>query len=99
MYVKSMVSLSKVAEAKHVAVMREAADSLTTDKKSVQAFVSPEDDHAVMAEFVIEKARQMDVVDKIMHKFAENMHDYETQDVWFPKKPKKENKAKAPSHR
>jgi hypothetical protein len=40
----------------------------------------------MLAEFTMPKARQMDVVDKIMHEFALFMEDYSTQSVWFPEK-------------
>ena len=85
MNVKSRVTLSKPAQKSHVDVMRSAANTLTNDRASVRAFVSPENDCAVVAEFTMDKARQGDVVDKISHEFAMYMQDYSTQDIWFPK--------------
>ena len=89
--VRSRVTLTKPAEERHVDVMRAAANTLTNDCASVRAFVSPENNCAVVAEFTMNKARQVDVVDRIMREFAMYMHDYSTQDVWFPK-----TKASAP---
>lgn len=90
MNVTSMVSLSTTAQERHLKVMRSAADSLTDDRESVRAYVCEEEPEAVFADFTVTKARQMDVSDRIMQAFSDDMPDYETQALWFPKKaPKK----------
>ena len=86
MNVRSSVTLTKPAQKSHVEVMRSAANRLTNDRASVRAFISPENDCAVVAEFTMAQARQADVVDKISHEFAMYIHDFDTQDIWFPKK-------------
>ncbi|MDD2599116.1 MAG: hypothetical protein PHO37_07820 [Kiritimatiellae bacterium] len=88
MNVTSMVSLSTPAEERHIKVMRSAANSLTDDRESVRAYICEEEPDAVFADLTVTKARQMDVSDRIMQRFSDDMPDYETQTLWFPKRSK-----------
>ena len=55
----------------------------------VRAWQDKKKPKSVFAEFTMLRARQMDVVDRIMHEFALYMEDYDTQSVWFPQPPRK----------
>jgi hypothetical protein len=83
------VDLSVAPTEKHLAEMCSAADSLADDQKSVSVSVPADKPQSMVAAFTIPKARQMDVVDKIMRRFALFMEDYQDQTAWFPKKPRK----------
>ena len=89
MKVCSEVELTALGAAKHLRVMRSAAEHMTDDQSSVRAWVDQEKPRSVFAEFTMPRARQMDVVDKIMHEFALYMEDYGTQSLWFPHRPRK----------
>ena len=88
MDVSVQVDLTVEAREEHLVEMLSAAQILTDDRRSARASVLPENPKAMLAEFTIPKARQMDVADKIMHQFALFMQDYSDQTIWFPKKPK-----------
>ena len=95
MNVSVQVDLSAAVGEKHLAEMGSAANLLTDDRDSVRVSVLPDNSKSMLAEFTIPKARQMDVVDKIMREFAMFMEDYADQTVWFPKKPKQRRSRKA----
>ncbi len=88
------VDLRTLAADKHLSEMRDAAERVTDDKQSVRVSVLDHEPRAMLAEFTMPKARQMDVVDKIMHEFALFMEDYKTQSVWFPHPPRNRSKRK-----
>ena len=92
MEVKVQVDLSVPAREEHLGVMRSAANILTDDPESIRLSVLPGKPQAMLAEFTMLKARQMDVVDKIMREFAMFMQDYNDQTVWFQKRPKQRKK-------
>lgn len=94
MDVRVQIDLSIPPEEKHIACMRSAANLLTNDRDSVQVSI-PADSNAVLGAFTIPRAREMDVVDKIMHECAMFMEDFEDQTVWFPKKPRKRKPRRA----
>lgn len=81
------VELTKPPEQKHQAEMRTSAMIMTKDKNSVSISIV-KDKNALLAEFVMPVARQMDVVEKIRRTFSLDMEDYNTQTVWFPKRNK-----------
>ena len=89
MDVRVQVDLSVAPAERHLAEMRSAADSLTDDRQSVRVSVPADTPKSMIAAFTIPNARQMDVVDKIMRRFALFMEDYQDQTAWFPKKPRK----------
>ena len=97
MDVRVQIDLSIPASEKHTACMHSAANLLTSDRDSVQVSIPPDNPKAVLAAFTIPKAREMDVVDKIMRECAMVMEDYEDQTVWFPKKPRKKRPQRARS--
>jgi hypothetical protein len=77
--------------------MKSAAERVTDDHASVRAWVEKEKPKSAFAEFTMSKARQMDVVDKIMHQFALYMEDYSTQSMWFPHRPRKRRSRRKPN--
>jgi hypothetical protein len=95
--VRSEVELTAPASDKHLREMKSAAQRITDDQFSVRAWVDKDRPKSVFAECTIPKARQMDVVDKIMHEFAEYMEDYNTQSVWFPHPPRKRRSRRNPN--
>jgi hypothetical protein len=97
MMVRSEVELTAPAADKHLREMGSAAKRITDDRSSVRAWVDKNRPKSVYAECTIPRARQMDVVDKIMHEFAEYMEDYSTQSVWFPHPPRKRRSRRKPN--
>jgi len=95
MDVRVQVDLSVPPAKDHLAEMRSTADMLTDDPKSVRVSVPSDQPNSMIAAFTIAKARQVDVVDKIMREFALFMDDYQDQTVWFPKKRRKRTSGKA----
>ena len=89
MKVRAEVELTAPGAAKHLHEMKSAAERMTDHQSSVRAWVDKEKPKSVFAEFTMPRARQMDVVDRIMHEFALYMEDYSTQSLWFPHPPKK----------
>ena len=85
MMVKSYVELTVPAAECHLKVAREAAEGLTTDKSAVTVEVLADEPKVVVTTFPMVRARQIDVVDRIMHAFALDMDDYSTQSIGFPK--------------
>lgn len=96
MKVCSEVELTAPVGTKHLSEMKAAAERITDDKSSVRTWVDKERPKSVFAECTIPKARQMDVVDRIMHEFALYMEDYSTQSLWFPHPPKKRGPRRKP---
>jgi hypothetical protein len=97
MKVCAEVELTVLGAAKHLRVMKSAAESMTDDQTSVRAWLDEEEPKPVFAEFTMPWARQMDVVDKIMHEFALYMEDYSTQSLWFPHAPRKRRSRRKPN--
>lgn len=89
MEVRVQVNLTVMPAEKHLAEMWSAANLLTDDRKSVRVSIPSDEPMSMVAAFTIPKARQMDVVDKIMRTFSLFMDDYGDQTVWFPKEPRK----------
>ncbi|MBI5207530.1 MAG: hypothetical protein HY934_07035 [Candidatus Firestonebacteria bacterium] len=53
--------------------------------KNVKVFKHNAKENTLVAEFEIEKARQIDVVDNIFHAFAISMQNYNDGTIYFPK--------------
>ena len=85
MNVRVQIDLSVPPVEKHIDALRSAAQYLTDDEQSVQITFPADKPESLIAGFTITKARQMDVVDKIMRECAMCMEDYQDQTVWFPK--------------
>jgi len=85
MYVQVTVEIDDLPTAVHHEEMQSVARSLTNDKNSVYVAVLKEGKGEITAVFTINKARQMDVVDKIGRAFW-YVEDYETSSINFPKK-------------
>lgn len=97
MRVRAEVELTAPGATKHLREMKSAAERMTDDRCSVRSWVDQEKPTSVFAEFTMPKARQMDVVDRIMHEFALYMEDYNTQSVWFPHPPRKRRSSRKPN--
>lgn len=82
------VDLTVPARQTHLHEMASAARSMTDDQRSIRVSTISEDPKSMLAGFTMPKARQVDLVDKIMHEFALFMENYSTQSVWFPVKQK-----------
>ena len=95
MDVRAQVDLDVEAGNGHLAEMLSAARLLTDNHESVRASVLPNNPKSMIAEFTIPRAREMDVVDQIMHKFAMFMDDYSDQCICFPKQPRQRRSRKA----
>ena len=69
MYVQVTVKIDEIPTAVHHEEMQSVARSLTNDRNSVCVAVLKEGEMEITAVFTINKARQMDVVDKIGRAF------------------------------
>ncbi len=85
MYVQVTVEIDEIPTAVHHEDMQLVARSLTNDKNSVYVAVRKDGKMEITAVFTINKARQMDVVDKIGRAFW-YVEDYQTSSINFPKK-------------
>ena len=85
MMVRSEIELGVPATELHVAIAREAAESLTCDKQSVVVETAKEYPKFVVTSFSVPQARQMDVVDRIAKRMVLDMEDYQDQCICFPK--------------
>ncbi len=85
MYVQVEIKLDTNSTAVHQKAMLAAARSLTNDTSSVHIVLPENKKEAITAIFTIEKARQIDVVDKIGKAFH-FVDDYSDSTIWFPKK-------------
>ncbi|MBF0100200.1 MAG: hypothetical protein HQK77_04760 [Desulfobacterales bacterium] len=73
--------------------MREAAEDLTDNKNNVTVFTHAQKKKTIVAEFTIQKARQIDVVDRIGRAFH-FINDYNDSAISFPNPPKRSNSKK-----
>ena len=85
MMVESQIKLSVPATARHIETARDAAKYLTCDEESVKVEVSDGHPNWVVTSFVVPRARQIDVADKIMEDMSMDMEDYNGQELCFPK--------------
>jgi len=61
-----------------------SAKYLTNNEKSIVVYVPDDKPHSVVAEFTIDKARQIDVVDKIGRRFRTRVENYSQSTISFP---------------
>ena len=66
--------------------MYAAAEYLTNDIDSIEISVPKNKSNIIIAEFTINKARQIDVVDKIGKQFSYCLRNYNQSSIFFPKK-------------
>lgn len=99
MDVRVQIDLSVPPADNHIEALNSAACHLTDDRESVRVTVDPDAPKSMIAAFTIPRAREMDVVDKIMRECAMFMEDYQDQTVWFPKKPRKRKPRRAQQER
>lgn len=66
-----------------------AAEFLANDTDSIYIYQHKGKSHNLVAEFTINKARQIDVVDRIGKEFSYNMENYSQSTISFPDKPTK----------
>ena len=84
MKVRVYVTLSVKPVKKHVDAMRYSASTRTDDKGSVSVSVDPDEGKTLVAEFTVPKARQMDVVDRIVQAFEDFVPDAIDFSASFP---------------
>jgi len=84
MNVKVQVELISYPKAVDREDMLASATYLTNDKKSVVVYIPDDMQRIIVAEFTINKARQMDVVDGIGKRFRCNVIHYSQSSISFP---------------
>jgi hypothetical protein len=84
MNVKVEVELSSHATEVHMEDMLASAKALTNNKQSVAVCVPDGEPKTIVAEFAINKARQVDVVDGIGRKFRCEVRNYSQSAISFP---------------
>jgi DNA-binding MarR family transcriptional regulator len=84
MNVKVEVELNSHATEVHMEDMLASAKALTNDKQSVAVYVPDGEPKTIVAEFAINKARQVDVVDGIGRKFRCEVRNYSQSAISFP---------------
>lgn len=62
-----------------------SAKYLTNNPQSIVVYVPDDKPQTIVAEFTIDKARQMDVVDKIGKRFRTHVQNYSQSIISFPK--------------
>jgi hypothetical protein len=62
-----------------------AAAGLTNDKDSIAVSIPEDQPNTIVVEFTINKARQMDVVDRIGRMFRTGVRNYSQSAISFPK--------------
>jgi hypothetical protein len=65
--------------------MHTSAIVLTNNRNSVIAYIPTEKSTTIVAEFTMDKARQVDVVDRIAREFRCNISNYSQSTISFPK--------------
>ncbi len=89
MNVKVEIELSASAEEKDKKEMYGAAEFLTNDADSIYIYQPKGKKHNLVAEFTINKVRQIDVVDRIGKEFSYHVENYNQSTISFPDKPTK----------
>lgn len=75
MDVRVQIDLSVSPLDMHIEALRSSARYLSNDRESVQVTVHPDKAESMLAAFTMPRAREMDIVDKIMRKCAMSMED------------------------
>jgi len=89
MNVKVEIELCASAKQEDKKEMYGAAEFLTNDTDSIYIYQPKGKSYNLVAEFTINKARQIDVVDRIGKEFSYNMENYSQSTISFPDKPTK----------
>ena len=76
MNVRIEIELDTTPTNKHREEMYAVAEYLTNDEDSIAILTLPKKSKAIVAEFTINKARQIDIVDRIGKRFRENIDNY-----------------------
>jgi len=87
MDVKVEVELGSSPTEVHKEDMSASTKYLTNNKNSVAVYVPDDKPNTIVAEFTINKARQMDVVDRIGKEFRLGVRNYSQSTISFPKAP------------
>ncbi len=85
MLVRSKIELSVPVAERHINAAREAASYLTTDKSSIKIEVVGEGKNWIYTTFLVKRARQVDVCDRIAKEMSMEMEDYQDQILCFLK--------------
>jgi len=85
MKVQVEVVLSAKPTKKDLAEMRDSAMSASDERKSVRVRRHESRENVLVADFLVEKARQIDVVDGIGQAFEDFMTNYADSTIRFPK--------------
>jgi hypothetical protein len=86
MNVKVEIKFSSNPEKQNYDEMNNAAESITNNLDSIVIYQRKQPANTLVAEFTIQKKRQIDVVDKIGKIFSYNLEDYLDSFISFPKK-------------
>ena len=85
MIVRVEITLDCEPKDTHKEQMFSSAEYLTDDVGSIVISIHPQNSKIIVAEFTMEKAKQIDVVDKIGKEFSYYMEDYSDSSIYFPK--------------
>ncbi len=88
------IELTKTPKKEHLEIMREIAQSLTVDRKSISVTKSTENPKVVVAEFLVKKAPEYKVVDEIGDEFGDSIEDYNDIEIYFSDDKTDEEKSK-----
>ncbi len=86
MNVKVEIELCSPPSKKEREEMYGAAEFLTDETDSIYIYQPRNQRNELVAEFTINKARQIDVVDRIAKEFSYNVRNYSQSSISFPKK-------------
>ncbi len=86
MNVKVEIELCSPPSKKEREEMYGAAEFLTDETDSIYIYQPQSQRNELVAEFTINKARQIDVVDRIAKEFSYNVRNYSQSSISFPKK-------------
>jgi len=87
MNVKVKIELCLPPKKKDQEEMYDAAEFLTNETNSIYIYQPQSKKNELVAEFTINKARQIDVVDRIGNEFSYNIGNYSQSSISFPDKP------------
>ena len=87
MNVKVIIELSSPPGKKDREEMYDSAEFLTNEIDSIYIYQPRNQRNELIAEFTIDKARQIDVVDRIGKEFSYNVENYSQSSISFPNKP------------
>jgi hypothetical protein len=86
MNVKVEIKLCSTPNKQNYEEMFNAAEYLTNNIDSILIYQRMRPPNTLVAEFTIDKVRQIDIVDRIGKEFSYNLEDYLDSSISFPKK-------------